>query len=212
MVNAARIHGNKNTSGKSIEIGCGVTPMSDNYDNIEATDIEITECATRQLDACTMKDLTENYSSIFAVNCFHHISEKLTFFGECSEILEPGGVVVILEPADTLLSRILYPYLFRIESYDPSADIESLKTEDPVKGANQAASFICFKRERTIFMNQIHFELVDSFYLRNWLSFVLCGGTNFPTLAPYKLIRWLEDKNIFSSILGLHWVHIFKKR
>lgn len=211
MVNAAKIHGIKDTSRNSIEIGCGVTPMSDHYENIVATDIEITECATKQLDACKMSDLKEHYCSIFAVNCFHHISEKIKFFSECAEVLEPGGVVVILEPADTILSRILYPYLFRIESYDPSADIESLRTEDPVKGANQAASFICFKREKNVFMNQIAFELVESFYLKNWLSFVLCGGTNFPTLAPYKLIRWFEDKNLFQSILGLHWVHVFKK-
>ena len=211
MVKACQENRGKDCQGAELELGCGVTPMSDHYPNILSTDIEVTDCTSKVLDACELGELTEKYSAIYGVNCFHHISEKRKFFEQAAMALEPGGVIILLEPADTIFSRILYPRLFKVESYDTKASIESLRTEDPVKGANQAASFICFKRDQVEFMKGLSFDLVKTLYLENWLSFVLCGGTNFPTLAPYKLIRWLEDKNLLTRLFALHWIHVFRK-
>lgn len=211
MIKACLDNRGKNCQGAELELGCGVTPMSDHYPNILSTDIEETECTSTVLDACNLGNQKQKYSAIYGVNCFHHISEKKKFFEQAGMALEPGGVVILLEPADTVFSRILYPHLFKIESYDTRASIDSLRTEDPVKGANQAASFICFKRDQSEFMKDLEFDLVQTVYLRNWLSFILCGGTNFPELAPYRLIRWLENKDLLTRVFALHWINVFRK-
>lgn len=212
MIASCELDNYKNPNWIGLEIGCGITPMKDHFKKVQASDIIETECCDFVVDATKLSSLSRRYDAIFAVNCFHHISNKKRFFIECQDILKDSGYLVILEPADTLLSKFIYPWLFKQEYYDQNLSIESLATEDPETGANQAASYICFKKYLSLFLSGTDFYHVNSRYCKNWLSFMLSGGTNFPTLAPYDLIKKLENKEILSKYLSLHWINTFKLR
>lgn len=196
---------------KGIEIGCGITPMKDNFPNIIASDILDSLCSDLVIDATDLSPLSGNFNAIFAVNSFHHISNKREFLLQCKNKLPADGKIVILEPADTFLSQVLYPYLFKAESYSKAASLDSLKTEDPEIGANQAASYICFKRDSKEFLRNTNLKIKTVKYCSNWISFILSGGTNFPTLAPLNIIKYFEDKSIMPKLLSLHWIVVLEK-
>lgn len=210
MIKAGGLDVNK-SDWRGIEIGCGITPMKDNFPNIIASDILDSLCSDLVIDATNLSSLTGKFDIIFAVNSFHHISDKKEFLLQCRDKLQNNGKIVILEPADTFLSQILYPYLFKAESYSRSASLDSLKTEDPEIGANQAASYICFKRDSKNFLENTNLKLKTVNYCSNWLSFVLSGGTNFPSLAPIQLVKYLENKRILPRLLSLHWIIVLEK-
>lgn len=210
MIKAGGIDVSKN-NWRGIEIGCGITPMKDNFPNIIASDILDNLCSDLVIDATDLSSLTGKFDIIFAVNSFHHISDKKEFLLQCRDKLQENGKIVILEPADTFLSQVLYPYLFKSESYSRTASLDSLKTEDPEIGANQAASYICFKRDSKKFLENTNLKIKKVRYCSNWLSFVLSGGTNFPSLAPMRIIKYLENKSILPRLLSLHWIIVIER-
>ena len=211
MIDCAGLSTHDLTQWSGLEVGCGITPMKDNYSNVVATDVMATPCCDHVIDATNLGRLSGTYDVIFAVNSFHHISDKREFLHQCRQLLSLGGKLVILEPSDTKLSGLIFPWIFRDESYNKGESISDLQTSDPEKGANQAASYICFARERSLFLDGLGYSIKSFEYCPNWFSFLLSGGTNFPALAPYSLIRFFEDRGPFVNHLALHWVITLEK-
>lgn len=211
MVDCAGLPSRFPVSWSGLEVGCGITPMKDNFSNVIASDVMETPCCDFVIDGTSLGQVGSSFDAIFAVNSFHHISDKREFLLQCSLLLSPGGKLIILEPSDTFLSSIVYPRLFASETYCKAAPLASLKTSDPEYGANQAASYICFIRERDAFLDGLGYKVVSHKYCRNWLSFLLSGGTNFPVLAPHSLIKFLENRGPLVQVFALHWVITLEK-
>ena len=138
-------HNSENHKLPELEIGCGVTPMKDNFPNIIASDIEESPSADIIIDAINLPYSNKSLKTIYAINCFHHISNKRKFIKESFRVLSDKGRLILLEPSFSLISLIIYPFLFKDETYNIFSKINQLNTFDSMKGANQAASYICFK-------------------------------------------------------------------
>ena len=110
------IHEDKKNNLKELEIGCGVTPMKDNYPNIISSDIEKSPYADMVIDAVNLPFEGKSIRTIYAINCFHHISDKKKFLEESFRVLEDYGKLIILEPSFSILSLIVYPFLFKNET------------------------------------------------------------------------------------------------
>ena len=111
MVELSRYSELRNKLRPSIELGCGVTPMSDNFPDIISSDIEENPYSKKIIDALSIPYENNSIDSIFALNCFHHFSNKHLFLKEALRVLSNEGTLVLLEPSYSLISRMIYPFL-----------------------------------------------------------------------------------------------------
>ena len=211
MVSLSRYAEERVQINPSIEVGCGVTPMKDNFPDILSSDIEPSPYADKQIDALSMPYLNDSLDSIFAINCFHHFSDKKLFLKESNRVLSNKGTLILLEPSVSFLARLTYPFLFKNETYDLNASLSSLYTSDPMRGANQAASFICFikSKEEFLFKSGFHIEKIE--HCKNSLAYIFSGGLNFPQLLPSRIVRLLIKLPLPDSLFSLHWIIKLRK-
>tara|TARA_B100000886_G_scaffold307947_1_gene241303 strand:- start:8352 stop:9074 length:723 start_codon:yes stop_codon:yes gene_type:complete len=194
-----------------LEIGCGVTPMKDNFPNIISSDIENSPSADLIIDAVNLPYSNKSLKTIYAINCFHHISNKKKFIDESFRVLNDKGRLILLEPSFSLLSLIVYPFLFKDETYNIFSSLKQLKTFDCMKGANQAASYICFKKYPNTFLKNSGFKLNTIFHCTNSFGYIFSGGLNFPELLPFKFIKRMMNINFLSFVFSLHWIIVLEK-
>lgn len=195
-----------------LEIGCGVTPMKDNFPNIIASDIEESPSADIIIDACNLPYKNKSLKTIYAINCFHHVANKKRFINESFRVLNDSGRLILLEPSFSFLSFCIYPFLFKNENYNIFSKISDLKTFNSMKGANQAASFICFKKYPNIFLKNTGFKIHRIEHCSNSLAYIFSGGLNFQSILPFFLIKRIMNINYLSSLLSLHWIIILEKK
>ena len=129
----------------------------------------------------------------------------------------PGGVVIIIDPSHTFLSRLLYPVLFADEIYDQKAASWKSENHGAMKGANQALSYIIFQRDRKIYENKFpELEIVYENVLGNYVRYLISGGLNFKPLLPpflFPLLKFCE--NLFSPlrfVFGLFHIYVLRKK
>lgn len=84
-------------------------------------------------------------------------------------------------------------------------------------GANQALSYIVFKRDLSLFLKKYpQLEVVEQKVLPNYLRYLLSGGLNFRQIIPSfcePLIKLMELLiSPFNSILGLHHSIVIRKK
>lgn len=211
MYQNSRLADNRDIKLKGLELGCGVTPMSDIYSDIISTDIEKSPLAEKIVDATNIPYEDQSFDSIFGVNVFHHISDKKKFLQEAKRVLTNKGTIVLLEPSYSLFSKAIYPYLFSTEYYDTTESIHNLNTYDPMEDANQAASYILFVKNKDIFLKDSGFILQNIDYCKNSFSFLLSGGLNFMQLAPFFIIKKLMNASRPYKIFSLHWIIVLRK-
>lgn len=84
-------------------------------------------------------------------------------------------------------------------------------------GANQALSYIVFKRDLDLFLKKYpQLEVVEQKVLPNYLRYLLSGGLNFRQILPsfcepvIKLMEFLISP--FNSTLGLHHSIVIRKK
>jgi hypothetical protein len=85
-----------------------------------------------------------------------------------------------------------------------------------MQGANQALSYIVFKRDRALFERGFPgLELVETFPLSDYPRYLLPVGLNFRQLAPTytePALRALGGAAPGAAALGLHHVIVLRRR
>ena len=136
-----------------------------------------------------------------------------------NRVLAPGGGVVLIDPYYGPLSSILYPVLFRSETFDKTHP--DWKSQPEVKGvmtgANQALSYIVFKRDRKKFEQLFpQFEIVMHKSYGNYLRYLVSGGLNFYQLIPNWLmpaVRFVEfTLTPIQHLFALHHLIVLRKK
>lgn len=171
--------------GLRIEIGAGVAPMRESFSDVLATDVVPSDDLDLTLDAEAMALADGSVRTIFGQNCFHHFSHPERFFAELTRVLAPGGGAVLLEPYHGPVASFLYPRLFSTEGFDKEFASWETPVSGPMNGANQALSYIVFKRDLSVFQSKFPtLKLVYSRPCGNYIRYLLSGGLNFRQLAP----------------------------
>lgn len=205
------------TTGLRIELGAGVAPIRNSDPDILVTDVVPAAHLDRVLDAQAM-DLPDNVvRTLFGQNCFHHFPEPSRFFAEAVRVLKPGGGVILIEPYYGLCASFLFKRLFSSEGFDKEMPGWTVPMNGPMNGANQALSYLVFKRDRAEFERQFpSLELVHTEPLGNYLRYLLSGGLNFRQLIPdaaIPAIRLLERLAYpLNRWLALHYVLVLRRR
>ncbi|HEY3865832.1 MAG TPA: methyltransferase domain-containing protein [Solirubrobacteraceae bacterium] len=205
------------TPGLRVELGAGVAPIAMTFSEVLATDVVPSAGLDRVLDAQDIDLPDGSVRALYGQNCFHHFPDPLGFLTEAARVVAPGGGVVLIEPYYGPVASVLFKRLFASEGFDKTMPGWTTDATGPMYGANQALSYIVFKRDRARFERELpSLELVEMFPLGNYLRYLLSGGLNFRQLVPSfteHVLRTLEWALAPArGALALHHVVVLRRR
>ncbi|HKO96200.1 MAG TPA: class I SAM-dependent methyltransferase [Pyrinomonadaceae bacterium] len=177
--------------GRRLEIGSGAGIISDVYPDVITSDIKVLPFIDIVLSADKLPFDDNSLRAIYAVNVFHHLPSPRAFFAEALRVLHPGGGVVLIEPFYGPVASWMFKNLHKSEGFEPDdPSWEASGNTGPFSNANQALSYIVFKRDRRTFEKEFPgLEIVgERPHTHVW--YVVSGGVNFRQLVPNEL-TWL---------------------
>jgi SAM-dependent methyltransferase len=203
--------------GKKLEIGAGVSFIKEIYLEVITSDIKKTSHLDLEIDALSMDFKNASIGAIYGLNCFHHLPNPGAFFKELDRVLVSGGGCVLIDPYHGPFSSFLYKRLFQDETFDKAQKNWQDPENEIMKGANQALSYIVFKRDLKVFNEQNPtLEIISQKPLNNYLRYLISGGLNFKALLPNfmtPVIRFIEFILIpINHLFALHQVIIIRKK
>lgn len=203
-------------AGLRVELGAGVAPIRDSYPDVLATDLVAGPHLDRVINAEQMDFPDQSVRVIFGQNCFHHFPHPDRFFNELNRVLPDGGGCILLEPYYGPAAAFTFKRLFSTEGYDKQYSAWDTPSTGPMNGANQALSYIVFKRDRAEFQQKYpKLKIVHHEVCNNYLPYLFSGGLNFRQLWPDKALPVLSAFQFalkpFSRLLGLHHIIVLRK-
>lgn len=202
---------------KRVEIGAGVSFIKERDATVITSDIKSAPNLDMVVDALNMPFEKNSISALFALNCFHHLPDPTLFFQELDRVLAPGGGCVLIEPYHGPVASVFYKNLFDSETFDKGQSTWINYNQGVMNGANQALSFIVFKRDLKKFQAQFpNLEVVENRVFNNYLRYLFSGGLNFKQLVPsqlefvLKFAEWILYP--LNTILGLHHYIAIRKK
>ena len=171
--------------GGRLEIGSGAGIINEVYPDVITSDIKLLPFIDVVVSADHLPFPDNSLRAIYAINVFHHLPKPRRFFTEILRVVHPGGGVVLIEPFYGLVAGWVFKNLHKSEGFEPEAvSWESSGNTGPFSNANQALSYMVFKRDRTQF--DFEFPQLDLVFNRphTHLWYVFSGGVNFRQLLP----------------------------
>jgi SAM-dependent methyltransferase len=176
--------------GMTIEIGAGSGNLRDEFPGVVASDINASPFLDLVLDAQRLPFADRSISTVVGVDVLHHIEYPRRFFVEARRVLHPGGRIVLIEPAITPLSWVMFklghpePVDLRV---DPLADGQPDPHKHPFD-SNQALPTLVAGRhrdrvERELGLTVAHVERLSL------VAYPLSGGFRSWNLMP---ARWVD--------------------
>lgn len=135
--------------GRTLDIGSGSGHFREIAPNVVSVDIQAAAWLDAVADAHALPFADASFANVVLLDVLHHLRRPRTFLGEALRVLEPGGRLVLLEPAITPFSWLVLK-LFHEEPVnlgtDPLADAD--QTGPRPEDANQAIPHLLFVRHR----------------------------------------------------------------
>jgi SAM-dependent methyltransferase len=132
--------------GRVLDIGSGTAHIKDFRPDVVSTDILPFPGIDVVADAHCLPFPNGCFSGVVMLDVLHHLERPIEFLKEASRVLKPGGRLVMIEPAMTIVARRFYDR-FHIEpvnmEVDPFADVTTNPDRDPFD-ANQAIPTLLF--------------------------------------------------------------------
>jgi SAM-dependent methyltransferase len=191
--------------GQTIEIGGGIGNLKERLKQVITTDVQCAPWLDCVADAQRLPFAAASAANIVMVDVLHHLEFPLAFFREAARVLQPGGRVIMIEPAITWASTLFYRLLHH-EPVRSRADVLVDGTPRPDRDpyeSNQAIPTILATRERERFH-----RLLPGFRMTrgDWFSFAaypLSGGfQSWSLLTPALARRLLAVERKVESALG----------
>jgi SAM-dependent methyltransferase len=136
--------------GCTLELGAGTGWLRALMPDAILSDVQAAPWLDLVADAQRLPFRSQCLDNIVMLDVLHHIERPALFFAEAERVLKPGGRLVMIEPAVTPFSRLIF-HLFHDEPVDLAADPldESAPTagRDPYE-SNQAIPSLLFGRAR----------------------------------------------------------------
>lgn len=176
-----------------VELGSGGGFLKEVIPQVITSEILPVPQVDRIFSATEMPFAEETVDAFFLLDVLHHIEQPRAFFREAIRCLKPGGKLVMIEPANTWWSRLIFRNLHH-EPFDTTAGWD-LKPDGPLSQANGALPWIIFSRDRRLFDRE--FSALRVVRMRNHTPFryLLSGGLTWRPFAPswsYPLVKFLE--------------------
>ncbi|HJT33888.1 MAG TPA: class I SAM-dependent methyltransferase [Pirellulales bacterium] len=173
----------RDANGPRIELGSGagfldtVVPGVIRSDLLRLPDIDLVARAEN------LPFADGSLSAIFLLNALHHIPDVRSFIGEAARCLKSGGMMAMIEPANTVFSRFIYRN-FHHEPFLPAAADWCFPAGRPLSMANGALPWIVFVRDRETFDREFPELSVRRLEYCCPFTYLLSGGLSYPQLVP----------------------------
>lgn len=167
------------------------------------------------LSALALPFWASTLDAVMLVDVLHHIHDPQGFFSEVDRCLKPGGVLVMIEPANTLWGRFVYTR-FHAEPFDPEADW-GFPPGGRLTAANSALPWIIFHRDRDRFERLFPALSIRRLYCFMPFLYLISGGLTYRQLCPsFTLPFWKAVEKILTPIhkyLGMFmYIELRKKK
>lgn len=187
--------------GWVVEIGAGGGFLDDFVPSALRTEVFLIPGVRLVCDGQRLPFSSGSLKAIAMTNVFHHLPEPRAFLREALRVLRPGGVVTMLEPWVSPLSRIVYGSLHH-EPFTPDATTWELPKGGPLSSSNQALPWIVFQRDGASFAREFPRFLIRMLHPTMPLRYFVSGGVGTRNIVPAWTLRvwkWIED--LLSGVL-----------
>lgn len=182
-------------SGPMIEIGSGAGFLDEVIPGIIRTDIAASPFTDRVVDAMRMDFADESVRAFFLIGVLHHLPEPGRFIAEAERCLMLGGRLVMVEPNNSWLERVLCRFLDHYEYLDPAAVEWKNKDANRLSHANLALPWIMCIRDRERFDREFRHLKFKSIHYHTFIAYMVTGGMSFRSFLPgfaWPLVAFVE--------------------
>lgn len=198
--------------GLIIELGSGGGYLKEVIPEVITTDIEGGH-VDMVVDAQSMPFENNSVKALVLTHSFHHFPNPELFFKEANRVLIPGGKIILIEVTSTPFSKLVFT-IAGDEPIDTSQKNWSFKQENSMSDANQALSWIIFKRDREKFYSLFpELRITNTKYLP-WCTYLVSGGVTRKPFIPrfmYPLAYFADKLNYLYPLFSIHWLIVLRK-
>jgi SAM-dependent methyltransferase len=170
-------------AGPVLELGSGGGFLAEALPGVITSDVTPGEGIDRVMAADALAVPDGSLAGIVMLNVFHHLPDPRAFLREAVRALRPGGRVVMIEPAHTLLWSRLYRW-FSPEPYDAASPGWGFSGGGRLSGANIPGAWIVFVRDRERYRAEFPGLAIRRVRLHTALSYVWSGGIWYRAILP----------------------------
>ena len=199
-------HVDYSLAGKIVELGSGIGNIKMEIPQAICTDLFNNPWIDQVENAYSLTFNNDELSNLILFDVFHHIQYPGTALKEFFRVLQPGGRVIIFDPAISFTGWFVYG-LFH---HEPVAWFKKIQWEAPVDFDPWRSEYYAAQgnAERVFFSTMYQDELSDwKIIARNKysaLSYVLSGGYSKPQLYSSKhYTRILSIEKVLDHFPGL---------
>lgn len=179
--------------GEWIELGSGASFLKQLAPHMITSDILPYDGVDRVFSGLDMPMGDRTVSAFLMIDVLHHIKDSRLFLKEALRCLKLGGKIVMIEPANTAWSRIIYRN-FHHEPFETRGEW-GFEEGGPLSGANMAIPWIIFGRDAALFSQEFPQFRVCSVTVHTPLRYLISGGLSLKQLLPsfvYPLVQFIE--------------------
>ncbi|MGD0092209.1 MAG: methyltransferase domain-containing protein [Planctomycetota bacterium] len=204
-----------------IEVGSGCGNFKAYYPECIATDVfKSGPWIDRVVDAQDLPFAEKEAGNIVAFDVLHHLQRPLHFLRQAATALQPGGRLVLCEPAVTPWARLIYS--LHHERLDTRWDLFGLDGTPPEPDpghtfANMAIPEVLFWKERARTLAAVPQLRLLSAHKFGFLLYPLTGGFNYRSVIPhfgFKTCLRLENallRPLADWLTGLRMLVVLEK-
>jgi SAM-dependent methyltransferase len=193
--------------GPILEIGSGGGFFQNFVPNLILSDITPVPDVSVVCNAERLPFLDHTLSAIVMMNVLHHIPDCSNFFEEANRVLKSGGKIIMLEPAYTPFSKIIYKSLHNepFDEYSLEWKFKAKSIYDRLMDANVALPWAVFIRDRKRFEALYPRLKIQRITPESPLLYLLSGGLSFMQLVPTRLMPLIAPLETVLSPLNRFW-------
>jgi SAM-dependent methyltransferase len=217
----ARLLAARKPNGISVEVGAGPGFFKQIAPDVVSTDLIWCSWLDAVVDAQQLPFRAGSVSNVFGLDMLHHLATPMSFLGEVSRVLVPGGRLILVEPWITPFSYFIFRFLHQ-ERCDLSETPwrHNQTSEAPAKKAfdgNQAIPYLLFgknhRAETLAALPGLKLVTLEPFCL---FAYLLSGGFKPMNLLPeflYPAVSTFEriTSPLWRSLASLRVLLVLEK-
>ena len=192
--------------GEILELGSGSSYLKEFIPELLTSDVQ-EGIAEYVIDARELPFEENSLRAICLTHVFHHIPDIHSFLSSATRCLKPGGVISLIDCADTPLARFFFSH-FHPEPYIREARDWNFTSCDAMLSANQALTGIVFKRDKKQFFHEFPDLAIETIEYLPSIGYLLQGGVTLRNCTPSfitPIIRALDKLTYIRPLISLHW-------
>jgi SAM-dependent methyltransferase len=177
--------------GTTIEIGAGSGNLHEEMGGVIASDIVPAPWLDVVLDAQRLPFAASSIVNIVGVDVLHHIEYPRRFLADSARALEPGGRIVLVEPAITPLSWIVFKLAHPepiVMGVDPLVDGEPRADKHPFDSNQALPTLLAGHRNLERLRSEVGLVPVHVARL-SLAAYLLSGGFRRWNLLPARTVE-----------------------